>query len=344
MRAKVSVIIPVYNAAPYIFACISALKIQTLRDCEYIFINDGSTDGSGDVLEAFRAQDSRVKLIHQSNQGVSLARNKGLALATGEYIGFMDADDLIEANYFETMYSAAIHDDCDVVLSNYEREMEGHRAVIRFPFPIRVKLSRDVIYQEILPYFLQEDSMNSVWNKLYRKEVVEAGQVEFPARVALGEDQWFNMLFFSKAVSMKYIDYTGYHYKEVDSSATRSFASKDYFARALEVFHAELPERYLRHLDPVQVQRWKAIKLITHVVSYIYLYYKASTQLSFRKRYRYIKKMIDHRVVQEALPIYKEYRRSSHDSYEKLILALIHKRSALGLYCAATYSRIKNAV
>lgn len=344
MRVKVSVIVPVYNAAPYIADCMQALLTQTLLDCEFIFIDDGSTDGSGDLLEAYRTQDRRLKVVHQSNQGVSLARNHGLALASGEYIGFMDADDLVDPDYFETMYLAAIQDDCDVVVSNYEREMEGHRSIIRFPFTMGARLSQEDIGQVVLPYFMQEDSLNSVWNKLYRTEAIVAGRVEFPARVALGEDQWFNLLFFSTAVSMKYIDYTGYHYKEVDSSATRSFASKDYFARALEVYRAELPAPFTRTLDPALLHKWRAIKLISNVMSYVYLYYKAPSQLSFRQRYQYIKSMIQHPEVQEALPIYKQHRQGSSDAYEKLLLALIHQRSALGLYCATTYSRLKNAI
>src|SRR6476646_4070363 len=96
MSQKVSVIIPVYNAGKYITRCIESLLNQTLQECEFIFINDGSIDDSREIIEGYKQVDDRIILINQVNQGVSIARNKGLYLAAGEYVGFVDADDCIE--------------------------------------------------------------------------------------------------------------------------------------------------------------------------------------------------------------------------------------------------------
>ncbi|MBR4026832.1 MAG: glycosyltransferase [Lachnospiraceae bacterium] len=91
---KISIIIPVYNTAQYLHKCLSSVLGQTYKNIEVICINDGSTDNSGIILDEFAKQDDRVEVIHKKNEGVSIARNVGLELATGDWIGFVDSDDL----------------------------------------------------------------------------------------------------------------------------------------------------------------------------------------------------------------------------------------------------------
>ena len=102
----VSVIIPVYNADKFLERCVNSLLSQTLASCEFIFVNDGSTDASLSILQQFQQKDPRIRLVNQENKGVSDARNAGLKIANGDYIGFVDADDFIEKDYFEKLYSA----------------------------------------------------------------------------------------------------------------------------------------------------------------------------------------------------------------------------------------------
>ena len=101
---KLSVVIPVYNAEKHLKACIESLLSQTLAGLEFIFVNDGSQDNSPEIIASYQATDSRITLINQSNQGVSVARNNGIAVAQGEYIGFVDADDTIASDFFEKHY------------------------------------------------------------------------------------------------------------------------------------------------------------------------------------------------------------------------------------------------
>jgi glycosyltransferase involved in cell wall biosynthesis len=344
MSVKVSVIIPVYNAVSYLQRCVDSLLGQTLSDCEYIFVNDGSKDGSRQQLEAYAKLDSRVKVVNQENSGVSVARNRGLMLATGEYIGFVDADDYIELDMLERLYEAAGSNHCDVVVSNYESELEGRKSIISFPFPVGTVLTKKDIERFILPYFLKYDNLNSVWNKLYRSEVIHSKQIEFPAGVALGEDELFNMLFFSYADSMVYIEYAGYHYQEIAGSATRSTFNTDYFAKSLEMFHAELPKAYTKSLNLNTVTQLKSIKFINHLVAYIHLYFSPSGQVSFLQKYSYVKRMVANASVRETLPLYIRENYSELGRYEKFIIHMIKRRFILGLYCATIYSRFKNTV
>lgn len=118
---KVSVIVPVYNVAPYLSQCLDSLVNQTYRNLEIIVVDDGSTDESGDICEQWKERDNRIKLIHKANAGLGEARNTGLEHVTGEYVGFVDSDDYVDRTMYEKMVEAALKHDADVVQCNYNR-------------------------------------------------------------------------------------------------------------------------------------------------------------------------------------------------------------------------------
>jgi glycosyltransferase involved in cell wall biosynthesis len=342
MGVIVSIIIPVYNAERYLTPCIESLLSQTLYDCEFIFVNDGSKDKSRAIIEQYQQLDDRIKLINQPNQGVSMARNIGLSKAVGEYVGFVDADDYIERDLFEVLYTTAKLGDCDVVISNFESELNQHHVITRYPFPTNNVLRKDYIDRELIPYFLKKDDLNTVCSKLYKREIIHNHQVKFPESVVLGEDGLFNLKFFKHAATFQYLDYSGYHYREVEGSATRNSAEKDYFQRALEVYRLDLTEVIGYSLDKDKVQLLKSIKLIHSVMSYIYIYLDPTQGMGFSKRYAFVKNMIGNKQVREALPLYYSEMYSELGRYDKCIVGLMKCKSTLGLLCAASYSRLRN--
>ncbi|MEH6947937.1 glycosyltransferase [Bacillus sp. JJ634] len=342
LNIKISVIIPVYNAEKYIEDCIKSLLNQSLQECEFIFVNDGSEDNSSQVIEKYKKHDSRMKLINQENQGVSIARNEGLQVATGKYVGFVDADDFIESDMFKRLYQSAQLYNCDIVISNFESELEGHKVITKYPFPKGIILSEEYLKTELLPYFLKSDNFNTVCNKIFKNKLIKSQHIIFPEKVALGEDGMFNIQFFSYAETAMYIDYTGYHYREVPGSATRSIEEKDYFNRAIEVYTSKLPEIYLTNINQEKVQQFRSIKLIYSVLSYIHMYFTPSENVSFIKRYRYVKNMIHDKNVREALPLFTEQTYGTLGRYEKFLLFMIKNKVVMGLYCAFSYSRYRN--
>ena len=116
---KISIVVPVYNVENYVSKCIDSIINQSYKNLEILIVNDGSTDRSGDICEHYASQDSRIILIHQGNQGLSMARNNALDIAGGDYIGFVDSDDWIALDMFDTLYNNAVTHDADVSMCNF---------------------------------------------------------------------------------------------------------------------------------------------------------------------------------------------------------------------------------
>ncbi|QNG58478.1 glycosyltransferase [Bacillus sp. PAMC26568] len=342
MKTKVSVIIPVYNGSDHLDECIASLLEQSLSDCEFIFINDGSLDNSREIIERYMKNSEKIKLIDQENFGVSAARNSGLKAAAGEYVGFVDADDFIDKDYFLTMYEAIIASQCDVVVSNIGSFANNQVSIINSPFPQDKRLDHHFIRNEILPHFVKTDNMNSVVNKMYRTDLIKKNRIEFPLNIALGEDGIFNMNFFKTAYSVKFLNYSGYYYRDVEGSATRDIFTKDYFMRVLEVYLDTSPESLLSYLEKEKIKRLKSIKFINNVVSLTYVYLTPHKKMSLWKRYNYVKRMLNNAAIREALFIFSSEQQTELGKYEKFILKMIEKKSTLGIYCAVSYSRFRN--
>ena len=159
---KVTVIIPAYNAEPYIKKCANSVLHQTLNDIEIIFIDDGSMDKTGLILDEIAKKHSNVKVVHQKNQGLYKSRETGLLMATGDYIGWVDADDYIEFNMFEVLYNTAVKYDSELVICDYSW----------FPRKIQTKEKWFREYKgERNTNFVERNSQP--WNKIVKKELME---------------------------------------------------------------------------------------------------------------------------------------------------------------------------
>lgn len=234
MKPKVSVIIPVYNAGSHLEKCLVSILNQTFELLEIIAINDGSTDDSLSILKDFANLDSRLKVIDQANEGVSVARNKGLSLAQGEYIGFVDADDYIEEQMYEKLYNCAKQYDCDVVVANVLDETEKS-ATVSLQFETRkVEISDDQMDEFLKEHFFTFG--HAVWHKLFRRQLVEDYQLKFyPYSEVSSEDMLFNLSVLSCAESIYYLDEPLYHYVTHDQSLTKSsYATTDMINRCLQ--------------------------------------------------------------------------------------------------------------
>ena len=176
LEPVISVIVSIYNVQAYVEKSVQSIVNQTYKNLEIILVDDGSTDNSGKLCDAFAKNDARIKVIHKVNGGLSSARNEGIKVATGEYIAFVDGDDWIDEDMYEGMLSAIVKHDADIAICNYkEISKKG----------IRDTSSDDIVVfegRETLKVFIEEDVnyqiQNAAWNKLYKRSLM--GQLRFP--------------------------------------------------------------------------------------------------------------------------------------------------------------------
>ncbi|MBO7611926.1 MAG: glycosyltransferase family 2 protein [Elusimicrobia bacterium] len=162
---KISVIVPVYNVEPYIRQCVDSIINQTYKNLEIILVDDGSPDNCGKICDEYATKDNRVKVLHIKNGGPAVARNAGLDIATGKYIGYVDSDDYIEPDMYETLYNAMIKTDAGLVVCNWFEGTENNW-VKNTVYPKKEIVTSNEAFEIFY-------SSMYVWNKLFRKDVVK---------------------------------------------------------------------------------------------------------------------------------------------------------------------------
>jgi len=177
---KVSIIIPVYNTAKHLSRCLKSVVTQTLSEIEIILINDGSTDKSISVVDAFAKKDSRIVIINQRNQGVSVARNNGLRVAKGEYVGFVDSDDSVDAAYFENLYNTAKKEKADMVSGFVKMNDDRRQHFYNYTNKRATRFNRCSL-------------MGVVWLNLYKRSILSENSIFFPSNLRTAEDNLFNL-------------------------------------------------------------------------------------------------------------------------------------------------------
>lgn len=197
MNPLISIIIPCYNAAPFLTQCLESVMSQTYINLEIICVNDGSTDETLDILRGFAEKDFRIRIVSHENKGLSGARNTGLEAATGEFVMFVDSDDWIEPEMTEMLYSCI--DQRVLVCSSYNRIWKNRKS------PRKLGISFDIEAGEILRRIVglqgtelrdpsQADSLVTVWGKLYHKNIFDEKQIRFVDTKKIGtEDALFNI-------------------------------------------------------------------------------------------------------------------------------------------------------
>lgn len=185
---KISVIVPVYNVKKYLPECIKSIVEQTYKNLEIIIVDDGSTDGSGDLCDELAETDERIRVVHQENKGISAARNYGKSIAAGEYISFVDSDDIISPVLFEKL-EAMMSDSVDIGICFERTWQDGEE----FPGFV-ISESKSVIVEkrdEYLNHFMEAFTgrVSWVWNKLYRAELIK--KIDFKG-IRTMEDLIFN--------------------------------------------------------------------------------------------------------------------------------------------------------
>lgn len=227
----VSIIVPAYNVAPYLDRCMDSLVTQDLAEIEIILIDDGSTDDTPRMCDEWGAKDERIRVVHQSNAGLAETRNRGVALATAPFIGFVDSDDWIEPDMYMRLCAAQKAHDADIVVCNVHMDfVEDASSALMHRKPLTDTSKRTTFAKVMLEKGLDCYS----WNKLYRRSLFEG--VRYPSGRWM-EDHATTYKLYHKADRTVYLDIPLYHYIRHSASFTMTPSvakERDYFAAVSE--------------------------------------------------------------------------------------------------------------
>ncbi|TDG00318.1 glycosyltransferase family 2 protein [Paenibacillus piri] len=335
----VSVIVPVYNLEQYVGRALDSLLEQTLRSIEIIVVNDGSTDGSGTVAEAYARNDGRIKVVHKTNGGVSSARNTGLELAQGEYVTFVDPDDFIDRRAYEHMYDTASQTGCDIVICGFSYVSEANLAgeSARLPIIANVVLGKQEIREQIWYNLLYSDMDAGVWNKLYRRDLLGRHRIRFDETVLFTEDHLFNLVAFTYAGHAIYIPEPFYRYVvSIPNSASKKYRY-NYFQLYEHV--------YLFKLKLLSVWGWEEDRSRRAAANYfVYQSMKAminefskASPKSFLQRVRSVKEMVDSPVLRQGVHVVEASPDYVNSLYSLGVFNYIRKRNWWMLCLAGLY-------
>lgn len=217
----VSIIIPVYNVCEYLADCIESVLLQTYRNLEIILVDDGSTDGSGELCDQWKKKDGRIKVYHQKNAGVSEARNKGIMVSTGDFIGFIDGDDWIEPEMYQGLMDSIFQNHADIAMCGYYDYPNGMgQRIAKGVFPYHASNYED----SIVPVLQRDGYFTSICNKLFARKLIfqEGKAVLLDSGLAYGEDEAWFFTVFSKCEKVSFVPKALYHWRPRKSSMTRT--------------------------------------------------------------------------------------------------------------------------
>lgn len=236
-KGSISVVIPVYKVEPYLDRCVQSIVNQTYRDLEIILVDDGSPDNCPAICDAWAEKDSRIRVIHKENGGLSDARNVGMALATGEYIAFIDSDDWIAPEMLQRLYDAMQRDNSNIAACTVQMVWEDDTPCEMLTVQRCCVLDREDAQRALLRETLLKQP---VWYKLYRWEIIK----DIPFEVGkYHEDVYWSYQAVGNAGRVSLIDYIGYFYFQ----RSGSIMGEGYSLRRLDAIEAyERRYRYLK--------------------------------------------------------------------------------------------------
>ncbi len=265
--SKISIKIPVYNVAKYLPACLDSILAQTYQDYEAICINDDSPDNCLDILNEYAKKDARIKVINQKNQGVSAARNNGLSKASGEYIAFLDSDDLLHPQYLEKLHSAIQLSNADFVWCDYIKFFDGDN--------LDISLKNDCNFSVVAKpwkYFIENKKPAVgivIWNKLYKKNLL--ADLRFDEDMPISEDVLYIYKATYNAKKMAHIPEKLMYYRQRHGSAVNSAPSHK-FANSNVLFSQRLISYFDKLEMPFSYSHKVKRKACKHMLRYVIKY------------------------------------------------------------------------
>lgn len=332
----VSVIMPVYNAHLYVESTIKSVLNQTYRDFELVIVDDGATDGSGEICDAYAKQDARIVMIHQKNGGICKARNTALQVAKGKYIAFCDHDDLYQPEYLELAVTAAEKADAELVKFSYRSEYSHSGVVTRNTdecVPEQVIRVEELVQND---YELLNKTVRVLWNGLYRHSLIESLHVRFDESIRAGmEDFTFNIQLLQKIEKIVFIPQILFiHYSRLEQSTSEKY-HEGRLTDIVNVFAAESKwlAKYSVSSKIVVQHRSMYASLMTRTLCHADCPLTVSEKNAWLKRLKAADELPSKGVLKEAM---KELPQKPKIAIQDILFALDWNTLLLSIWCIHT--------
>ena len=304
MKPKISVIIPIYNCEKYLERLINSILNQSYTSFELILINDGSKDNSGEIIKTY--QDKRIKILDKENTGVSDSRNKGLEIATGELICFLDSDDYVSPNYFETIISYfEKYPKIELLNFGFYSETENDKLErINYDL-ISYKEKYYENKEEIKKDFVElwdNTMLYNIWNKVFLNRIIKENSIEFSSH-NWGEDVIFNRIYLRCIKNLYNSKQAFYHYvREREGALTKNYKENLFDVRKKEYyeFNAYFKIWDIKEEEYIEFSSRRFIERMLGCIENIYC-----QDTTFKKRYKEIKRIIKDDLTRETLKVAK---------------------------------------
>lgn len=321
-KALVSIIVPVYNSEDTLRKCVSSLISQTYKDIEIILVDDGSTDQSGTICDQFEQDDKRVKVFHTENRGVSVARNKGVSEATGEYISFVDSDDYVEDQLIEVLLNNLYEAESDLVISPLEEKLDKQ------DFRMNLDL-RDI---DKLLFLCRHYLIFGPHTKLYKSDITKT--VQFPEGCSYGEDLLFNIQYLNRISTISYVNRKMYHYCRGENTLSTK-VRWDMFENDM-MLHGELKKWFeKKQLFTEEVQEYLSDRTFDTVFNSVCLAFRNDCPFNDKETRVYYQKILSHPLTEWSL------KKADTNRYSNWLTYLIKHRQLTLLNLAAKIKRKK---
>jgi len=301
-----SIIVPVFNGAKYLQNCAEFLNQQTLNSYEVIFVDDGSTDDSGILLDQIVSQNDKFKVIHKSNGGTASTRNAGLDVAVGKYVTFFDCDDELDSTIYEKMVNLIEEKNADMVTCGFYFKVEMQTGdgkqteyLEKNTYPAALYKTRDEIREHLVEMW-DSDIMSNVWNKVYRMSLIRDKKLRYRDGHVYTEDRVFNRLFLENCESIAFTDKCLYYYVRERVGSTTEKYRDDYFMIRLKEY-----KEFQTHFKKMGVWDEKAKEYVCRefterIAGCVENIFHAD-KMSVRERYQKIAYVVHHKDVRVAV-------------------------------------------
>ena len=229
MNKKVSVIIPVYNAENYISKCLESILNQSYKNIEIVVINDGSTDKSEELIKAYQDKDNRIVYLSQKNSGPSVARNNGIGHSTGEYLVFIDSDDIAERTYVELLLKKMVSSGADIVCCGYQ-DISEFGVLNHTDFDFENNVTRGSFAEMVC-----KGTGGVLWGKIFKRKIITQNKLKMDKNIFMSEDLIFVLQYVFYCQSFAAIKKYLYNYNRLNETSISSNISMKYIPNHIKV-------------------------------------------------------------------------------------------------------------